>query len=47
MCDINRMILDELMGKDRNVPLKELHKKKSHYNDESVSSLQFVTSPDL
>lgn len=36
MVDIIRNELDELMGKDRNLPIKERLKRKEHYNDAEV-----------
>jgi hypothetical protein len=31
--------LDELMGKDRNLPLQERMKKKEHFDDPEVSTI--------
>ncbi len=33
MTDITRQMLDELMGKERNIPLSERNKKKEFYYD--------------
>lgn len=34
--DILRQQLDELMGRDRNVPLNERYRKKEHFSDPDV-----------
>ena len=41
MVDRNRMILDELMGKNRNLPSKLREKQKEHYSDENVPLFVF------
>jgi len=38
-----RAQMDELMGKDRNVPLNERNKKKEHYDDPDVCKYMLVS----
>lgn len=35
--DLMREQLDELMGKERNVPITERYKKKEHFDDPDVT----------
>ena len=39
--DITRNILDELMGKDRDITNEERAKKKEHYDDPEVKHIFF------
>lgn len=41
MVDLLRNELDELMGKDRNLPIKERLKRKEHYDDPDVDHSDF------
>lgn len=36
MVDLFRQQLDELMGKERNVPLNDRYRKKEHFDDPDV-----------
>ncbi len=39
MVDLFRQQLDELMGKERNVPLNDRYRKKEHFDDPDVIGL--------
>lgn len=39
MADINRSILDELMGRDRNLSANDKKKKMERYSDDNVNEI--------
>ena len=42
MADFLRALVDELLGKDRNLSIAERLKQKEHYSDENVSTYIYI-----